>query len=140
MGLQQINWTQIDTINIPSGSVIDLGSISGSLHAVYTQNLFVSGIDFNTVISGFTESNIWKQTGSYFATTNNLQISGSLSILGGVDIDISPTNLFLIKSGSLNLFQVDNNGVITMNQLATAPTPISGGIYFDKVGNLFIGG
>ena len=43
MALQQINWLQIDTTTVPSGSVIDLGAISGSLHAVYADNLFISG-------------------------------------------------------------------------------------------------
>ena len=29
MALQQINWLQIDTPNVPSGSIVDLGAISG---------------------------------------------------------------------------------------------------------------
>ena len=42
MALQQINWTQIDTSTVPSGSIIDLGAISGALHAVYADNLATS--------------------------------------------------------------------------------------------------
>ena len=31
MALQQINWLQIDTANVPSGSTIDLGAVSGAI-------------------------------------------------------------------------------------------------------------
>ena len=43
MALQRINWLQIDTENVPSGSVIDVGSITGPLHAGYFENLYISG-------------------------------------------------------------------------------------------------
>ncbi len=43
MPLQQINWTQIDSSNVPSGSIIDLGSSETPLHAVYAENLYLSG-------------------------------------------------------------------------------------------------
>ncbi len=52
MALQQINWLQIDTANVPSGSVVDLGSISKPLHAVYAENLFVSGVELSEFIGG----------------------------------------------------------------------------------------
>jgi len=44
MALQKINWTQVDTENVPSGSIIDLGSSSGPLHAVYADNIYISGV------------------------------------------------------------------------------------------------
>ena len=61
MALQQINWLQIDTANVPSGSTIDLGAISGALHAVYAKNLYVSGqnvLDFLSLddLNSFTSS------------------------------------------------------------------------------------
>jgi hypothetical protein len=51
MALQKINWTQVDTENVPSGSTIDLGSISGSLHAVYADNLYISGTSVTALIA-----------------------------------------------------------------------------------------
>ena len=33
MALQTINWTQIDTANVPAGATVDLGSNSTSLNA-----------------------------------------------------------------------------------------------------------
>ena len=52
MALQQINWLQIDTANVPSGSIIDLGAVSGALNAVYADNLFVSGLTLQQYIQG----------------------------------------------------------------------------------------
>ena len=51
MALQKINWTQVDTENVPSGSIIDLGSPSGSLHAVYADNLYISGTSVTALIA-----------------------------------------------------------------------------------------
>ena len=51
MALQKINWTQIETEIVPSGSTIDLGSISGSLHAVYADNIYISGTSVTDLIA-----------------------------------------------------------------------------------------
>jgi len=51
MALQKINWTQVDTENVPSGSIIDLGSSSGPLHAVYADNLYISGTSVTDLIA-----------------------------------------------------------------------------------------
>ena len=51
MALQKINWTQVDTENVPSGSTINLGSPSGSLNAVYADNLYISGTSVTDLIA-----------------------------------------------------------------------------------------
>ena len=51
MALQKINWLQIDSTNVPSGSVIDVGAIDGPLHAGYFDNLFISGTSLADYIS-----------------------------------------------------------------------------------------
>ena len=51
MALQKINWTQVDTENVPSGSTINLGSPSGSLNAVYADNLYISGTSVTALIA-----------------------------------------------------------------------------------------
>jgi hypothetical protein len=61
MALQRINWLQIDTATVPSGSVIDIGAIDGPLHAGYFENLYVSGQTLTDFISagGAGELNVW---------------------------------------------------------------------------------
>jgi hypothetical protein len=84
MALQKINWTQIDTANVPTGSTIDLGALNNPLNAVYAENLYLNGAPINTeVLSG----SIWMQTGSFYATTNDIQITGSLTLSGSFVID-----------------------------------------------------
>ena len=54
MALQQINWLQINTKNIPSGSQVILASESNPLEWVYTKNLFTSG---GFIVSGSVNEN-----------------------------------------------------------------------------------
>ena len=41
MALQKINWLQIDSQTVPSGSQIDIGAIDGPLHAGYFENIYI---------------------------------------------------------------------------------------------------
>ena len=50
MALQQINWAQIDTQNVPSGSSITLGASSGTLAGAHFDELYVGGENIATVI------------------------------------------------------------------------------------------
>ena len=44
MALQKINWLQIDTTNVPSGSIIDLGSFDTPLHSIHADEVYCDGI------------------------------------------------------------------------------------------------
>jgi hypothetical protein len=224
MALQRIDWTQIDTQNIPSGFQITLADENHPFEAVYTKNLFTSGgvdisgslnttgdviiggnltvkgsttiIDSNTVSVGdniielngsmsafggllvkdpttpntasgsllwdtfndrwiggpvgqeerfiqesefndFTSSisdtleqnTIWNQTGSYYATTNDLQVTGSMRIKGDLIVEgqttliqkIDPQSESLIVSGAMKIVQNQIN-----NQIVSASLTIQG--------------
>mgnify|MGYP003351982298 CR=1 FL=1 len=43
MALQQINWDQINSEYVPSGTTVNLGSESTPLNAVYADNIYVNG-------------------------------------------------------------------------------------------------
>jgi hypothetical protein len=81
MALQKINWTQIDSINVPSGYTVDIGNITGSINSIYVDNIYMSG---NPIQDYFGDASIWQQTGSFWATTNDIQITGSLVVTGGI--------------------------------------------------------
>lgn len=81
MALQKINWTQIDSINVPSGYTVDIGNITGSINAIYVDNIYMSG---NPIQDYFGDASIWQQTGSFWSTTNDIQITGSLVVTGGI--------------------------------------------------------
>jgi collagen type VII alpha len=52
MALQQINWDQINSEYVPSGSAVSLGSSSTPLTAVYTDSLIVNGVNVSGSGSG----------------------------------------------------------------------------------------
>jgi hypothetical protein len=51
MALQKINWLQIDTEVVPSGSTINLGTITGSLNDGYFNNIYISGTSLSDFIN-----------------------------------------------------------------------------------------
>jgi predicted acyltransferase (DUF342 family) len=212
----QINWLQIDTANVPSGSIVDLGSINDPLNAVYARNLYASGsltvgegldiggdlvVSGNLTVKGTTtsiESNvvtigdnivelngtsaafggllikdptapntisgsllwdtlndywiagpagaeekvilnndldagIWRQSGSFFATTNDLQLTGSMIIKGNLRVEgtttlvqtLDPTMESLIVSGAMS---------VVRNELT--PQIVSASIAIQNLGSL----
>jgi hypothetical protein len=98
-----------------SGSLTVLGSITGSL--------------FGTASHAVTASYALN-VGSPFSITTG-------SIVAQVDVD--PSSLFLIKSGSTRLLNVNNEGVLMLNQYSSVPTAVTGGLYFDTTGNFYVG-
>ena len=83
MALQKINWTQIDSITVPSGYTVDIGSSGTSINALYADNIYLSGVSIQNIVSG---GSIFAKTGSFWATTNDLQITGSLKISGSLSV------------------------------------------------------
>jgi hypothetical protein len=82
MALQRINWTQIDTLNIPTGVTVNLGSLSTPLDGVTTDVLFIQGVDFFAWLQGYTGGTV------YYAVTNGPNIfEGSQTINGGLYIN-----------------------------------------------------
>jgi len=90
---------------------------------------------FLNALAAVSNAGIFKQTGSYWSTENDLQITGSLRI------DFNNTSKgFSVATGSLELFSIHENGVLQLVSQSTTPTPVAGGIYLDNNYNLFIGG
>lgn len=98
-----------------SGSLNVLGSITGSL--------------FGTASYALTASFAINAGSSFLITTG--------SVVAQVSVD--PTSLFFINSGSTRLINVNNEGVLMLNQLSSAPNAVTGGLYFDTSGNFFVG-
>lgn len=83
MALQKINWTQIDSITIPSGFTVNIGSSGNSINSLYVDNIYLSGTPIQDL---FDADSLFAETGSFWATTNDLQITGSLSISGSLNV------------------------------------------------------
>ena len=142
MALQQINWLQIDTANVPSGSIIDLGAASGALHAVYADNLFVSGLTLQQYIegAGTAELNLYSASlkAALETTGSNLTVKGNLLVKGTTTSINSTTVAIGDNIIELNGTSAAFGGLLVKDP--TAPNQISGSLLWDAANDYWIGG
>lgn len=138
----QINWLQIDTANVPSGALVDLGSVSGTLRAVYADNLNISGLSLEEYISqvGTDDLNLYtaslkgtiQTTGSNLTVIGNLLVKGTTTAINSTVIDLGDNIISL--NGSEGTF-----GGLYVND-PTNPSNISGSLLWDSVNDYWIAG
>lgn len=110
------------TLNVDAGNGI---GTSGGVNIQTSSNHFINGV---------VDLSIFQTTGSYKSTTNNIQVTGSLTInLQG------NTNTLDVLSGSKSLFKIDNEGTVQFVTQSAIPTARVGGMYVDTSGSFFIG-
>lgn len=142
MALQQIYWSQINTSLVPSGSVIDLGNVSGTLHAVYADNLYVSGLSLDDYIGmvGTDDLNLYtaslktaiQTTGSNLTVLGNLLVKGTTTSINSTVIDLGD-NIISLNGTEGNL------GGLYVND-PTNPDKISGSLLWDSTNDYWIAG
>jgi hypothetical protein len=137
MALQQINWTQIDTSNVPSGSIIDLGAVSGTLRAVYADNLFISGVSLGLASEGvnlYTASlkDALETTGSNLTVKGNLLVKGTTTAINSTTVAIGDNVI------ELNGTSAVNGGLLIKDP--TSPNTISGSLLWDTELDYWKGG
>lgn len=135
------------SVNLLSSSIAsDIATISSSLlSGVLPGSGLQSNNDPGTVtlsvdtgsqhfITGVIDLNIFQQIGSYYSTTNDLQVTGSLTLRKDESGDA-----LSVFSGSVKTFGITDQGVLKFASQSTTPTAVAGGMYFDSNFNLFIG-
>jgi hypothetical protein len=88
----------------------------------------------NHFITGVIDLNIFQDMGSYYSTTNELQVTGSLTLRKDESGDA-----LSIYNGDTKTFGISNEGIILMATQSATPTVQKGGMYLDENYNLFIG-
>jgi len=95
------------------------------------------GVNINTGSTHFTNGvvnlNLFQQTGSMYATSNDINITGSLSI------ELGSNKNFTLFSGSRELFKINNEGVVIFTTQSSAPSAVLGGLYADLSGSFYVG-
>lgn len=115
-----------DITDVNAGSGLSGGASTGAA----TLTLDTGSTHF---IDGVIDASIFGETGSAYATTNNIEITGSLFV------EVTDSTNFVIYSSSKELAKINNDGVIILTTHSTAPTLAVGGIYFDDSGSMFVG-
>jgi hypothetical protein len=142
MALQQINWLQINTAEVPSGSIINLGSPSGALRNGYFDEVFVSGLNLSNFLNtqGTEELNLFSASikEAIQTTGSNLTVKGNLLVLGTT----TSVNSNTIQLGD-NIIELNGNGQMNGGLIVrdpTSPNTISGSLLWDSTGDYWKAG
>jgi cytoskeletal protein CcmA (bactofilin family) len=123
MALQQINWLQIDTSNVPSGSLVTLASAEYPFEAVYTKNFGISG---SLLLTGSLD------------TTGDVIVGGNLTVKGtttAVESNVVTIGDNIVElNGTMGAF----GGLLIKDP--TSPNQISGSLLWDTLNDRWIGG
>ena len=142
MALQKINWTQIDTEVVPSGTTIDLGAISGPLHAVYAENLYISGQSIGDFVAnaGTEELNIFSASvkSALEFTGSNVTVKGDLLVKG--TMTAIESNVVSIGDNVLELNGTESTFGGLLIKDPTNPNKISGSLLWDTTNDYWIAG
>jgi len=144
------NVIEVTFTEITSGKVLVLAAgISGSvatqdLNLVADPGIYLQQTGLFTLVGLDTGSTyfqdavyaygIFRETGSFWNTTNNVGITGSLQI----SLESTTDYVGIAVSGS-NQITVNSEGILSFTSQSTEPTPVPGGIYFGADNNYYLG-
>ena len=112
---------------VTSGNGISGGGTSGTISLTLDTGS-------NHFITGVIDLSIFQDMGSYYSTTNELQVTGSLTLRKDDSGDA-----LSIYNGDIKTFGITSEGTLLMTTQSLDPTPVKGGMYLDSNYNLFIG-
>ena len=115
---------------VEAGDGLSGGGTSGNLEL----RLDTGSTHFTEALAAIANAGIFKQTGSVWATTNDLEVTGSITL----DYNGS-TDPLKITSGSQTTFSITGDGVLRLISQSGTPTPAAGAIYFGNDGNFYFG-
>lgn len=117
-----IQWKQIDP------RLYDDARLTGSLFI--TGSFFLNDVNILALVG---TSGIFQQTGSYWATTNDIEITGSL----GLKLNTGDT--FEIQAQNQIKLQVNEEGILVLSPFSSTPTPITGGVIYSGSNEFYLG-
>ena len=120
--MKLVQWKQIDP------QLRGEGQLTGSLEL--SGSFFLNNVD---ILNQIQASGIFRQTGSYYATTNDLQITGS------VQIQLPSNETFQISTEETPRLTLNEEGVLVLTPFLDSPTPISGGFIYSGSNEFFVG-
>lgn len=126
------------TLNVNTGSGITITGDAVTAAASDGITVNSDGISLNTgsnhFIEGVINLDIFAATGSYYAATKELQVTGSLTLRKDASEDA-----ISIYSGSVKTFGITGDGLLKLVTQSATPTAEAGGLYLDENYNLWIG-
>ena len=121
---------KVGNIRITTSS-IDIVNNAGTIISTVAQASSSAGDVTGTKV----DPAIFSKTGSFVSTTNDAQITGSLSLRFDGSGDTFKVNV----NGNEKL-EINTEGTVIYKPLTTAPTYVSGGLFFSSSGDFYVGG
>lgn len=121
---------KVGNIRITTSS-IDIVNNAGSVITTVAQASSSAGDVTGTKV----DPAIFSKTGSFVATSNDTQITGSLSLR----LDGS-SDTFKVNVNGEEKLEINTEGTVIYKPLTTAPTYTSGGLFFSSSGDFYVGG
>tara|TARA_X000001382_G_scaffold105861_2_gene81175 strand:- start:2896 stop:3504 length:609 start_codon:yes stop_codon:yes gene_type:complete len=121
---------KVGNIRITTSS-IDIVNNAGNIISTVAQASSSAGDVTGTKV----DPAIFSKTGSFVATSNDTQITGSLSLRFDGSGDTFKVNV----NGNEKL-EINTEGTVIYKPLTTAPTYVSGGLFFSSSGDFYVGG
>jgi hypothetical protein len=126
--------------NSVSPSETDIVTITGYRYVGQTLNEFISTGGGSGTPGGATTQVQFNDGGAFGGsekftfnkTTGLTTLTGSFEITGSVD------NIFLIKSGSIDLLRMSSSGALVFGDLQHTPPPVAGGMFY-SASNFYVG-
>lgn len=118
-----IQWKQIDPV------LYDNGKLTGSLQI--SGSFFLNDVNILSLVG---TSGIFQKTGSFWASNEDIQITGSF----GVELK-SGDNFQVSTENEGTAVEVTQQGVFVLHPFSSTPTPITGGIMFSGSNEFFVG-
>ena len=131
LGIEGVSNISASLAGMISGVSASNGLIGGGPSGVVSLTLDTGSVHF---IEGVLKSGVFRSTGSFYNTTSNIGITGSLYI----NLDES-SDEFIVASSSIEQFKVNNEGVVVLSAKEVEPTFVSGGIYYSAAGEFYFG-
>jgi hypothetical protein len=132
------NGTLIDELFGSGSTASGSASVSGGLGINILTQASESIINLNTGSAHFQDGvyrfGIFRETGSFWNTTNNVGITGSLVITPSSNQD----SLSFDVLGSTQ-FKVNSQGIMVLTSQSVAPIAVAGGMYFDNDNSYYLG-
>ena len=101
---------------------------------VYTGSLAITGSILLNGIDLAIDQSIFKQTGSYWNTTNNIGITGSFQIELDGDVDY-----FSISVSGSEKIKVNTEGIVQLLPQTITPNAVAGGIFYSSSDAFYVG-
>lgn len=114
-----IQWKQLDTT---LADTVYTGSFN------ITGSLLLNGVDLSI------NQSIFRQTGSYWNTTNNIGITGSLQLQLDGEVDH-----FTISVSGSEKIKVNTQGVLQLLPQEETPEAVAGGIFYSSSDAFYVG-